>query len=132
MDPLGFALENFDATGKWRTSDAGAPIDASGVLPSGVKFEGPAGLRDALLARKEQFVQAMTEKLLAYALGRQIEAYDMPTVRKIVREARIDNYSWRSIIGGIVKSGPFLMRTAPIEAAAAPKEAHITPASDLK
>ena len=78
MDPLGFALENFDATGKWRTTDAGAPIDASGVLPNGTAFKGPSGLRDALLARKEQFVQAMTQKLLAYALGRQIEAYDMP------------------------------------------------------
>jgi hypothetical protein len=134
MDPLGFALENFDATGKWRTSDSGAPIDASGVLPSGEKFDGPAGLREALLARKEQFVQAMTQKLLAYALGRQIEVYDMPTVRKIVRDARADDYRWQSIIDGIVKSGPFLMRMAPIEttAAPAPKEAHVTPASDLK
>ncbi|HWA22464.1 MAG TPA: DUF1592 domain-containing protein, partial [Caulobacterales bacterium] len=134
MDPLGFALENFDATGKWRTTDAGMPVDASGVLPNGVKFDGPIGLRDALLARKEQFVQAMTQKLLAYALGRQLEAYDMPTVRKIVRDARADDYRWQSIIGGIVKSGPFLMRTAPTETAAAPapKEAHVTPASDLK
>ena len=70
MDPLGFALENFDATGKWRTIDAGAPIDASGVMPNGTQFSGPTGLRDALLARKEQFVQALTENLLAYALGR--------------------------------------------------------------
>ena len=134
MDPLGFALENFDATGKWRTTDAGMPVDASGVLPNGTAFTGPIGLRDALLARKEQFVQAMTQKLLAYALGRQLEAYDMPTVRKIVRDARADDYRWQSIIGGIVKSGPFLMRTAPIETAAAPapKEAHVTPASDLK
>ena len=89
MDPLGFALENFDATGKWRTTDAGAPINSSGVLPNGTKFEGPTGLRDALLARKEQFVQAMTEKLLAYALGRQLEAYDMPAVRKVVHNARV-------------------------------------------
>jgi len=134
MDPLGFALENFDASGKWRASDSGAPIDASGVLPSGEKFDGPAGLRDALLARKEQFVQAMTQKLLAYALGRQIEVYDMPTVRKIVRDARADDYRWQSIIDGIVKSGPFLMRMAPIEttAAPAPTEARVTPASELK
>jgi hypothetical protein len=111
MDPLGFALENFDATGKWRTTDAGAPIDASGVLPNGTKFEGPTGLRDALLARKEQFVQAMTEKLLAYALGRQLEAYDMPAVRKVVHNARSDDYRWRTIIEGVVKSEPFLMRT---------------------
>ena len=112
MDPLGFALENFDAIGQWRTKDAGAPIDASGVLPNGTKFQGPAGLRDALLARKEQFVQAMTEKLLAYALGRQIEAYDMPTVRKIVHGARSSDYRWLSIIDGIVRSEPFLKRNA--------------------
>jgi len=112
MDPLGFALENFDATGKWRTTDAGTPIDSTGVLPNGTKFEGPTGLRDALLARKEQFVQAMTQKLLAYALGRQIEAYDMPSVRKIVHDARADDYRWQSIIEGIVNSRPFLMRTA--------------------
>ena len=115
MDPLGFALENFDATGKWRMVDAGTPIDSTGVLPNGTKFEGPTGLRDALLARKEQFVQAMTQKLLAYALGRQIEAYDMPAVRKVVHDARKDDYRWRSIIGGIVKSEPFLMRTAPVK-----------------
>jgi len=113
MDPLGFALENFDATGKWRTVDDGTPVDASGILPNGTKFSGPTGLRDALLARKEQFVQAMTQKLLAYALGRQIEAYDMPTVRKVVHNARKDEYRWLSIIEGIVKSEPFLMRTAP-------------------
>ncbi|HVY34789.1 MAG TPA: DUF1592 domain-containing protein, partial [Caulobacteraceae bacterium] len=114
MDPLGFALENFDATGKWRVDDAGMKVDASGVLPNGTKFVGPNGLRDALLARKEQFVQAMTQKLLAYALGRQIEAYDMPAVRKVVHDARKDDYRWQSIIGGIVKSEPFLMRTAPV------------------
>lgn len=114
MDPLGFALENFDATGKWRTQDAGAPIDSSGVLPNGTKFQGPAGLRNALLARKEQFVQALTQKLLAYAIGRQIEAFDMPTVRKIVRDAKMDDYRWRSIIEGIVMSEPFLMRAATV------------------
>ena len=114
MDPLGFALENFDATGKWRTTDAGTPIDSSGVLPDGTKFSGPTGLRDALLARKEQFVQAMTQKLLAYALGRQIEAYDMPSVRNVVHQARSDDYRWQTIIGGIVKSEPFLMRAGPL------------------
>jgi len=113
MDPLGFALENFDATGKWRTTDAGTAIDSSGVLPNGTAFIGPTGLRNALVARKEQFVQAMTQKLLAYALGRQVEAYDMPTVRKVVHNARTDDYRWQSIIGGIVKSEPFQMRTAP-------------------
>jgi len=114
MDPLGFALENFDATGKWRTTDAGTAIDSSGVLPNGTKFQGPTGLRDALLARKEQFVQAMTQKLLAYALGRQLEAFDMPTVRKVVHNARPGDYRWLSIIEGIVQSEPFQMRTAPL------------------
>jgi hypothetical protein len=113
MDPLGFALEPFDATGKLRTTDAGVPIDASGVLPNGTAFTGPTGLRDALLTRKEEFIGAMTEKLLAYALGRQLEAYDMPTVRAIVRDARTDDYRWRAIIGGIVRSKPFLMRSPP-------------------
>jgi hypothetical protein len=113
MDPLGFALESFDATGKLRTTDAGAPIDTSGVLPNGTAFKGPTGLRETLLGRKEQFVGAMTEKLLAYALGRQLEAYDMPTVRGIVQSARADDYRWRSIISGIVRSDPFLMRAAP-------------------
>jgi len=113
MDPLGFALEPFDATGKLRTTDAGVPIDASGVLPNGTAFTGPTGLRDALLTRKEEFIGAMTEKLLAYALGRQLEAYDMPTVRAIVRDARADDYRWRAIIGGIVRSKSFLMRSPP-------------------
>jgi len=113
MDPLGFALESFDATGKLRATDAGAPIDTSGVLPNGTAFKGPTGLRETLLGRKEQFVGAMTEKLLAYALGRQLEAYDMPTVRGIVQSARADDYRWRSIISGIVRSDPFLMRAAP-------------------
>ncbi len=128
MDPLGFALETFDATGKWRTSDAGTPIDSSGVLPNGTKFQGPTGLRDALLARKEQFVQAMTQKLLAYALGRQVEAYDMPSVRKIVHDAQADDYRWQSIIGGIVKSEPFLMRAAPV----APTKVARAPAAAAK
>ncbi|HEX2802250.1 MAG TPA: DUF1592 domain-containing protein, partial [Phenylobacterium sp.] len=113
MDPMGFALEPFDATGKLRTTDAGVPIDASGVLPNGLAFNGPTGLRETLLGRKEQFVGAMTEKLLAYALGRQLEAYDMPTVRGIVQSARADDYRWRTIIGGIVRSDAFLMRAAP-------------------
>jgi hypothetical protein len=118
MDPLGFALENFDATGKWRTVDAGTPVDASGVLPNGTTFQGPNGLRTALLARREQFVGAMTEKLLAYALGRQLDASDMPTVRRIVRDSGPGGYRWRAIITAIVKSGPFLMRAAPAEGAA--------------
>ena len=88
MDPLGFALENFDAVGRWRTlGESSEPIDASGVLPDGTKFDGPAGLRQALLAQSDQFVTTLTEKLLTYALGRGVEYYDAPAVRAIVRDA---------------------------------------------
>ncbi len=110
MDPLGFSLENFDALGQWRTTDAGKPIDASGVLLDGTKVAGPAALRYALVAQKEQFVRAVTEKLLTYALGRGLEYYDAPTVRGIVRGAAADDYRWSSVILGIIKSAPFQMR----------------------
>ena len=112
MDPLGFALENFDAIGRWRTIDARAPIDASGVLPTGAEFEGPSGLRALLVSNPEQFVRTVTEKLLAYALGRGVEYYDYPTVRQIVREAARTEYRWSSIVLGIVESPPFQMRSA--------------------
>ena len=85
MDPLGFSLENYDAIGQWRTTDAGKPINASGVLLDGTKVEGPAALQHALVAQKEQFVRAVTGKLLTYALGRGLEYYDAPAVRAIVR-----------------------------------------------
>ena len=110
MDPLGFALERFDAVGKTRTHDGGAPIDASGALPNGVKFDGPAGLRQALLQDPNQFVTSVTEKLLTYALGRGVEVTDAPAVRKIVREASRNGYRWSSILIGIAKSTPFQMR----------------------
>jgi hypothetical protein len=113
MDPLGFALENFDAMGRWRTTAEGdSPIDASGALIDGSKFEGPAGLRSVLLARREQFVTTVTEKLLSYALGRRLESYDQPAVRKIVRDAAAGNYKWSSLVRGIVASVPFQMRKA--------------------
>jgi len=110
MDPLGFSLENFDALGQWRTTDAGRVIDASGVLLDGTKVQGPAALRDALVAQKEQFVRSVTEKMLTYALGRGLEYYDAPAVRGIVRAAAADDYRWSSVILGIVKSAPFEMR----------------------
>ena len=112
MDPIGFSLENFDAIGAWRTKDrdAGTAIDASGVLIDGTKVNGPEDLRNALTRRPEQFVRTFTEKLLTYALGRSIEAHDMPAVRKIVRDAAADNYRFSSIVLGIVKSAPFQMR----------------------
>ena len=111
MDPLGFALENFDAVGAWRTRDAGLPVDASAVLADGTTaFDGPAGLRRVLLDRSEQFVETVVEKLLTYALGRGIEHYDRPVIRAIVRAAAADDYRWSSLILGVVESTPFRMR----------------------
>ena len=108
MDPLGFALENFDAIGSWRTtSEAGLPIDASATMPSGTRFDGPAGLRSVLLSRGEDFAATVTEKLLAYAVGRGLEYYDRPSVREILRGAASDDYRWSSIVLGIVNSAPF-------------------------
>jgi hypothetical protein len=115
MDPLGFALENFDTVGQYRTNDTQAltPIDPSGVLPDGTPIKGPEDLRRALVARPDQFVQALTENLLTYALGRSIDYRDMPAVRKIVRGAASDNYRFESIVLGIVSSDAFRKREAP-------------------
>ena len=110
MDPIGFGLENFDAVGQWRDIDAGSPIDASGMLPDGSKFRGPAELQQALLNRPERIVNAVSEKLLVYALGRTLEYYDAPAVRRIVREARSSDYRWSSLVLGIIESTPFQMR----------------------
>ncbi len=113
MDPIGFALENYDGVGKWRTEDAGGTIDASGQLPDGTRFQGPAGLTEILLTRyREDFVRTATEKLLTYALGRGTEYYDNAAVRSISREAARDNYRISSLILAIVKSTPFQMRRA--------------------
>jgi hypothetical protein len=114
MDPLGFALENFDAIGEWRSKDlyAGTPIDASGKLVDGTAVNGPADLRHALMRHPEQFVRTLTEKLMTYALGRSVEYYDMPSVRAIVRDAARDNYRFSSIVMGIVRSPAFQMRKA--------------------
>ena len=112
MDPLGFALDHFDAVGKWRDADAGTTVDASGTLPDGSTFKGLDGLRTLLDSRREQFVATVTEKLLAYALGRGLEAYDMPAVRKIVRDAGADGHHWSAVVLGIVDSVPFRMRRA--------------------
>jgi hypothetical protein len=111
MDPLGFALENFNGVGEWRsTSEAGTPVDASGGLPNGTKFNGPAELRKVLLSHPEQFANTVTDRLLTYALGRGVEYYDQPAIRKITREAASNNYRWSSLILGIVNSTPFQMR----------------------
>ena len=111
MDPLGFALEHFDAIGKWRaTGEGGDPIDASGVFPDGTGFEGLAGLKAMLLERHGQFVWTVTDKLATYALGRGLEHYDMPALREIIRDAAADDYTWSSLVLGIVESTPFQMR----------------------
>jgi len=110
MDPVGFSLENYDAVGRWRTTDQDVPIDASGNLPDGNQFVGVSGLRQALLSRPELFVTTLTEKLLTYGLGRGLESYDGAAVRKIVGDARNDDYRFPSLILGIVNSTPFQMR----------------------
>lgn len=110
MDPLGFALENYDAVGRWRTQDGGEPIDASGQLANGTHFEGVEGLERALLDDPELFAGALTEKLLTFALGRGVEYYDAPAVREIVRQAKASNFRFSSLILGLTQSTPFRMR----------------------
>jgi mono/diheme cytochrome c family protein len=112
MDPIGFALENFDAVGAWRTRDAGAPIDASGQLADGTKIDGVVALRNAIVRRPDVFAGTFTEKLLTYALGRGLDYRDMPAVRAIVRDAALHNYRFSAFISGVVHSTPFRMRMA--------------------
>jgi hypothetical protein len=111
MDPLGFALENFDALGKWRTSSDGVPVDAAASLPDGTQFDGVVGLRKLLVGHRDEFVRTLTEKLLSYALGRGIEHFDLPTVRQIARDAAPTGHRWSALVLGIVKSAPFTMGT---------------------
>jgi mono/diheme cytochrome c family protein len=125
MDPLGLALENFDATGMWRDRDryAGVAIDASGELPDGTPIKGPDDLRHALLRRPDQFAQTFTEGLLTYATGRKLEHYDMPTVRRIVRGAAASDYRFSVLVQSVVRSEQFRMRRVP---QAAPAESSST------
>jgi Protein of unknown function (DUF1592)/Protein of unknown function (DUF1588)/Protein of unknown function (DUF1585)/Protein of unknown function (DUF1587)/Protein of unknown function (DUF1595) len=109
FEPMGIALENFDAVGAWRTLDEGVPIDATGVLPDGTKVDGVVALRGALLRYSDQFVRVVTEKLLTYALGRGVEYQDMPMVRSIARDAAANKHRFSSLVMGIVKSDPFQM-----------------------
>jgi len=116
FDPLGLALENFDAIGAWRVADGGAPIDASGMLMDGTRFNGPAELRAGLLKYREAYYTSVTQQLLAYALNREGQArriydYEMPAVRKIVRDASARGYRWSSILAGIAASAPFQTKT---------------------
>jgi hypothetical protein len=111
MDPLGFALENFDGIGRWRSvAENGAPIDAAAMLADGSEVDGIGSLRDALSKYEASFVGTATEKLLAYAVGRRVEYYDQPTIRAIVSEAAATDFRWSSIVIGLVKSDPFQMR----------------------
>jgi hypothetical protein len=126
MDPIGFAMDNFDAIGQWRDHEAGEPIDASGVLPDGTKFNGVAELRQALLRRPEQFATTVAEKLLMYAIGRNVQYYDQPAVRAIVHRAA-SNYTFASLVLGIAESEPFQMRKSQ-EAPAKPPPAATTAA----
>jgi cytochrome c553 len=110
MDPLGLALENFDGIGRWRTTDEGAQIDASAKLPDGTSFSGPEGLRKYLLSRPEEFVSATVARLLTYALGRELDMQDQPTIRQIMRETEAGGYRFQDLIVSVVKSAPFQMR----------------------
>jgi hypothetical protein len=120
MDSIGFAMENFDAVGAWRTQDAGNPIDATGQLADGTHVDGVVTLRQALVSRPELFAGALTEKLFIYALGRGLDYRDMPAVRTVLRNASRDNYRFSELILGIVHSTPFQMRTAFHESDAPP------------
>jgi hypothetical protein len=107
MDPIGFALENFDMVGSWRELDGKTPIDASGQLVDGTKLTGVADLRNAVLSRREMFVSTATQKLLTYATGRTLEYYDMPGVRAIIKRAAANDYRFSSLVLGIIQSDAF-------------------------
>ncbi len=116
IDPLGLALENFDPTGRWRIKDNGAPVDTAGVMYDGTKIDGPAALRDAVLKRKTVFLENFTQNLMTYALGRRVEYTDMPTIRRIVRDAEATGYKFSAFVTGIVNSAAFQMKAeAPVE-----------------
>jgi len=117
IDPLGFSLENFDAVGRWRDVDrmARTPIDASGVMADGTKVGSPLALRNALMSHPQQFAQTFTEKLMTFALGRSVEYYDMPAIRRIVRESAKDNYKFSTLVLKIVNSEQFRMRSVPVK-----------------
>ena len=110
MDPIGFAMENYDGVGRWRSKEDGQPIDPKGTLFTGAAVDGVAALRAEIAKRPEVFVGVLTEKMLTYAMGRGVEYYDMPAVRKIVRDARATNYRFSSIVLGVTRSVPFQMK----------------------
>jgi hypothetical protein len=112
MDPIGFAMENFDAIGRWRTQSDGAAVEASAALPDGTMLDGVQGLRRFVAAHRDQYAHGFVEKLLTYALGRRMDHHDQPAIRAIVRGAAPAGYRWSAIILAIVKSPPFQMREA--------------------
>jgi hypothetical protein len=119
MDPIGFALENFDAIGRWRDTESGAPIDPASTLADGTKISGPKSFRE-VLTQGDEFASTVIEKLVAYALGRSVAYYDQPTLRQLLRRAAADDYRWSGLILDIVNSQPFQMRRAPDATSAAP------------
>jgi hypothetical protein len=118
MDPVGFSLENFDLIGKWRETDSGIPIDATGTLVDGTPVRGVADLRKAILNRSDAFVTATMERLMTYALGRPVEYSDMPAVRTIVRESGRNDYRFSAMIVGVVKSPAFQTKLKKVQTAA--------------
>jgi hypothetical protein len=110
MDPIGFSMENYDAVGRWRTTDGEAPIDANDTIFDGTKIDGTVGLRNFLLSRKDVFIQTLTEKMMTYALGRAVDYRDMPSVRRILSGSSAKDYRFSSILMGIVASPQFQMR----------------------
>jgi mono/diheme cytochrome c family protein len=130
MDPFGFALENFDAVGRWRETDGGVAIDAKDVFFDGSTVDGVAGLRAFLLARRELFLRTFTEKLATYALGRSVGPGDMPAVRKVLRAATAANYRFSAIVLSLVESAPFQMRSAPAVSPGRPRDDDITDHAD--
>jgi hypothetical protein len=131
IDPVGFSLENFNAVGQWRDFEVdGHAVDASGAVPGGGDFSGIDGLENAVLARPELFVGTLTESLMTFALGRGVEYYDAPAIRKIVRNAEKDGYRFSSLLLGIVQSAPFRMRRAALTEA--PNEAPAAKIASIK
>jgi hypothetical protein len=117
IDPIGLAMENFDVTGAWRTRDSGQPVNAATVLPNGVKIDGVAQLNDQLLARPDQFVQTVVGRLMMYGTGRELEADDMPQVRRIVRDTAQNNYRFFDIVRQVAMSDAFRLQAPPHEKA---------------
>jgi hypothetical protein len=115
MDPIGFALENFDAVGRWRDQDTGKPIDVSSKLADGTLVDGVAGVRQLILKDPQRFVGAVAQKLLMYGIGRNVQYFDAPAVRKIVHDAAADDYKFSSLVLGVTRSAPFQMRTVKAE-----------------